>query len=530
VGTGLRVHEPWADEAQAWLLARDLSWPQLVRTVRYEGTPALWHTVLSALVHLRVSYAAMHAVAALFALGAVVVVLGWAPFPRLLRLLLPFTFFLAYQDAVIARSYVLFALFAFGSAALLRGRRARPWAVALLLGLLANLSVHGLVLAAGLLVIAWRVFRANRVATVGPLALLAAMLALSVASILPPHDIDFPAGRNIEHSWQKTLAQLHGRRLPATDSVVADQPRPGELPEVTLPRSERGRGLRHRLLRVLALVTFPLSTVRVLGLLTAGALLWLGICRARAKGAGPLERLSLLPYALLLLVFQSLYFAPRHAGTLFAALVVTAWLLWPRADERQTPALPLLVCLLLVCAEQVGWTAHALWADVRGAYSPSRMTAGFLRGLPPGTRVAGYYYHSISALPFFASNVFENQPRHGYWLWSTANRIDQAAPAELARRPDVVVLSGWQGGPSQSVSTDWESSREDEDAAARSVPFADLYGLRPYFLAHGYRETHRFCGHSWIRFDYSEESCDFVLERGREPSGEPGRERAPLRP
>src|SRR5260370_42011190 len=40
-------HEPWNDEAQAWLLARDLSLPQLLlHGLRYESHPPLWSLIL----------------------------------------------------------------------------------------------------------------------------------------------------------------------------------------------------------------------------------------------------------------------------------------------------------------------------------------------------------------------------------------------------------------------------------------------------------------------------------------------------
>src|ERR1700749_1246002 len=43
----VRHHEKWADEAQSWLLARDLSLKTLwLRELRYEGSPGLWHTIL----------------------------------------------------------------------------------------------------------------------------------------------------------------------------------------------------------------------------------------------------------------------------------------------------------------------------------------------------------------------------------------------------------------------------------------------------------------------------------------------------
>jgi len=43
----LARHEPWADEAQSWLLARDASLYDLwTRLLHYEGTTGLWQTLL----------------------------------------------------------------------------------------------------------------------------------------------------------------------------------------------------------------------------------------------------------------------------------------------------------------------------------------------------------------------------------------------------------------------------------------------------------------------------------------------------
>lgn len=39
-------HEKWRDEAQAWLLARDLNINDLINQMSYEGHPPLWHLIL----------------------------------------------------------------------------------------------------------------------------------------------------------------------------------------------------------------------------------------------------------------------------------------------------------------------------------------------------------------------------------------------------------------------------------------------------------------------------------------------------
>src|ERR1700677_3445089 len=52
-------HEPWADEAQSWLLGRDASLAQLWgHFLHYEGTPGLWQTLIHALIRLGLPYSA----------------------------------------------------------------------------------------------------------------------------------------------------------------------------------------------------------------------------------------------------------------------------------------------------------------------------------------------------------------------------------------------------------------------------------------------------------------------------------------
>ena len=81
----LPYHEKWADEAQAWLIARDLD----LRTIwfhelRYEGSPGLWHTILWIAQHIfHATYSALGYIGAAFAIAGAAVLLFFAPFPLL---------------------------------------------------------------------------------------------------------------------------------------------------------------------------------------------------------------------------------------------------------------------------------------------------------------------------------------------------------------------------------------------------------------------------------------------------------------
>ncbi len=55
-------HEPWADEAQAWLIAKDSSVLNLfLNQLRYESTPGLWHLLLMPFAKLGAPYWTMAA-------------------------------------------------------------------------------------------------------------------------------------------------------------------------------------------------------------------------------------------------------------------------------------------------------------------------------------------------------------------------------------------------------------------------------------------------------------------------------------
>src|SRR5580704_13245346 len=110
VALTIRRHEPWADEAQSWLLGRDASVAQLWgHLLHYEGTPGLWQTLLHALIQLGLPYSAYDFVSASLELAAVYLLLRYAPLPLFIRISLPFTYYLCYQYAVIARSYAVIA-------------------------------------------------------------------------------------------------------------------------------------------------------------------------------------------------------------------------------------------------------------------------------------------------------------------------------------------------------------------------------------------------------------------------------------
>ena len=117
----VRYHEKWADEAQAWLIARDLDLKtcgftscamKVARSMAHHsvgGAALVFSPVRTLWVHRRA-----------FAIAGVAVLVFKAPFPWYVRWPLAFTYVMVYQYAVIARPYTLLPLLCFRVALSLR--------------------------------------------------------------------------------------------------------------------------------------------------------------------------------------------------------------------------------------------------------------------------------------------------------------------------------------------------------------------------------------------------------------------------
>lgn len=148
-------HEPWLDEAQAWMISRESSlWDILFIIPHTEGHPPLWHLMLFPLAHANVPFEiGIKGIAVVVSAAAAGLVLFRSPFPRGVRCLLPFTYFFFYQYGVISRPYGLMLLAFLLAAGTYTGRNEKPWRHVLSLALLCLTSAYGIVFAGGICIV-----------------------------------------------------------------------------------------------------------------------------------------------------------------------------------------------------------------------------------------------------------------------------------------------------------------------------------------------------------------------------------------
>ena len=138
---GVLHHEPWFDEAQAWLIAQDLNFGELLKYMKYEGHMFMWFLALMPSAKLNLTYPLpMLFTNVIFAWGAVYILLKKSTFNPILKVLIAFSMPIAYQYAVLARPYAMGVMFLFALAALYKDRLQKPILYAILITLCANTS------------------------------------------------------------------------------------------------------------------------------------------------------------------------------------------------------------------------------------------------------------------------------------------------------------------------------------------------------------------------------------------------------
>jgi hypothetical protein len=461
-------HEPWADEAQAWQIARTLPLGQIFRTLSYEGHPALWYVCLWVLSRLHVSYIGMHWVAAAFGFLGVTVLVTAAPFPRPVKLLLPFTFYLAFQYAIVARSYVLIPLLLFLCAYFWSRRLQRPLTVALCLGLLANVAPHAAAVSGGLAIVylidLWMERRKPDV-SVGKVypaaALLLALYGISILTAFPSKDA--------------SGAGLVFMPNPAVKEVVEAQ-----QSQLTPPYPHPEPGDK----RSIQWLAWKVES-RLSGGLTEGLIhpFWLG-CVFWVLLTWKLFRTRKLHYlipALFLVVLCHAYGWFWHSGLMFLYVIALLWMTWP-PQESPFRKLPLyeqlpLAMLLLIALVQISWAQFAFQFDHAHDYGSGTATAAFLRPyVTSHARIVeiGNDFLSVGSQAYFDHKIFLNQPYAYYW-WSIRNPGKSRYQELLKQTPEIVVL-------------EWRFRDFPTGATIAAIPLAkQLDGL-------GFRNTRSFCG------------------------------------
>lgn len=139
-------HEPWADEAQSWLIARDTKLTNLLSVMSYEGSPALWPIILKIFICFGIEYQHLFIIPLFFSSLGIWLLIYKSKLPLGISVLLPFTYYIFYQYTIVARSYCLVLPCIELIALTYEDRTKKAYFYGILLILLSSISVHMLLL------------------------------------------------------------------------------------------------------------------------------------------------------------------------------------------------------------------------------------------------------------------------------------------------------------------------------------------------------------------------------------------------
>ncbi|MDP9359837.1 MAG: hypothetical protein M3P29_00140 [Acidobacteriota bacterium] len=321
-------HEPWRDEADAWLVVRDIDFAHLFDWMRHAGTPALWYSLVAPLARAGLPYTSQQWLHLAIAAAGVAIFVARAPLSRLTKILAAFSYYFAYEYSIIVRSYALTILLIVATAALWQRRAELAIALAVVLALLYNTNAQGFVVAATFTVALLFEWRFRRLL---PAAIIALGGFAAWWQVRTPPD---PAREGARHAFNAlaipwTLGNAFAPTLPLAAGCAL-----GVLVLITTTLALR----RSRI----ALIVLWGTIAVLLGLYS---FIWLG--------------------------------GLRHAGFLLVITLVAIWLGAREIDERYASAAALLLNGALLLSVLV---AARYWIDeTRFAFSGAREMATYIR-------------------------------------------------------------------------------------------------------------------------------------------------------
>lgn len=372
-------HEPWYDEAVAWQIAKyepikDILW----EVPHYEGHPPLWHLVLVPFAKLGVPYEFSLMIVSLFFATATVFCILWkSPFPRAIKLLMPFTYFIFYQYGVISRPYCMMMLAFVLLAITYKTRDEKPGRYVLSLAFLCLTSAYGLIIAGGISAV-WvlkiiydnyvmaglrRIWQDRRLQYLFVLLIFACLLILEIL----PKENTFAI---INRQLQKSKGEENGILLRLFYTMFV-------LPiDCILTNSLKDMFL---LYAEIDLVSGTLAAVIMFCLF--------GICVKKIK-----KRICILEIVLPYILFSGfaafVYFSRHHSGIALLYFGYVAWWLIVEKDicikQEKKRKIELYgnikwLCIGICLIISLFWTCGACFQEIQGTYAIGRKEAGFIK-------------------------------------------------------------------------------------------------------------------------------------------------------
>lgn len=516
-------HEPWFDEAQSWLIARDSSLADII-SVRphYEGHPPFWNLLLA--------IAAKNSVPYEFGIKGIQLVcaslLGaWlifkSPFKSassLATFLIPFTYFACFQYGVTSRPYALLCLSLLVAAHYWNSadsKTSSAWKLAISLMFMCLLSVYGIAFAAGFTIAwIWRVFSKNISKTLNFSSILHAIkatIASNWARLISWGLIAIFGAANLALAWPAKNAFATRATIDGNSTIAKCFAFIFVMPSESMFTSFYGDISMRRM----PFDFLPITICTIFSLV-----IWAFAIKIAKRRK--LLAVLVIPYLVLTIVAVR-YFTLHHAGLIFVFLLSILWIshIKEPLSTKDIPAIFIKVAIFtksalakikptnlyqnktkitenkafkinllisIILAPSLIWNAFACVNDILFDYSPSRAVAQYISSnhLQNKRFVASWLHNDEQVDESGKVISHEENDTHQYsWLLIGANPYFSKNLIDCAYKNKTFITNE---SPTAS-----QQAQELTDCAAKGEPeFFVSESSQPwyYFLALNYNISH----------------------------------------
>ncbi|MFU0531781.1 ABC transporter ATP-binding protein [Gardnerella vaginalis] len=500
-------HEPWFDEAQSWLIARDSSLADIISVrTHYEGHPPFWNLLLA--------IAAKNSVPYEFGIKGIQLVcaslLGaWlifkSPFKSassLATFLIPFTYFACFQYGVTSRPYALLCLSLLVAAHYWNSadsKTSSAWKLAISLMFMCLLSVYGIAFAAGFTIAwIWRVFSKNISKTLNFSSILHAIkatIASNWARLISWGLIAIFGAANLALAWPAKNAFATRATIDGNSTIAKCFAFIFVMPSESMFTSFYGDISMRRM-------PFDFLPITICTLFSLA--IWAFAIRI-AKRRKLLTAL-VIPYLVLTIVAVR-YFTLHHAGLIFVFLLSVLWIshIKEPLSSKDIPAIFVKIAptkfrfiknkafkinllISIILAPSLIWNAFACVNDILFDYSPSRAVAQYISSNHlQNKRFVASWLHNYEQVDESGKVIsHEENDTHQYsWLLIGANPYFSKNLIDCAYENKTFITNE---SPTAS-----QQAQELTDCAAKGEPeFFVSESSQPwyYFLALNYNISH----------------------------------------
>lgn len=362
-------HEYWADEANAWLLASDLSIKDLILYIHRDGHPILFHLIIKLFLLFGLKYKYFSIISIIFSTIGVSLFLFKSKFKWYIKALIPFTYFIFYQYTVIVRGYCLALLLISLIAILWEKRREKCVLFTFILFLLLSSEIYLFLFAGSIYFIMlvdyfMELKKTKRIDKkyIGCLIFLFISFLLTTLYVFPRSSNTFNPNNYIDYYL--------------SDSFITSFASPHSI-KITI-------------------------TMILIGYFT---LLYskLGIRKI-------LEALIIISPILIFTIFK--YSNLWHYGIIFLVFLFLVWI------HKLYNYKSINILLVLICLIQIYYSINTCLYDYNNNYSASNEVSTFIKKYDyKNLKIYGHDFYSSELNPYFEDTLYFNYGKYRFFYW-----------------------------------------------------------------------------------------------------------------